>query len=98
MKLSNSRHENFAQLLAQGVRQSEAFVRSGFRPGPGNASVLAHKPHIQQRIEELQRAKRGPDYVRSTFRRPNGAQGGSGTASAGMSGMSKSEVEQALEA
>jgi hypothetical protein len=86
MKLPNPRHENFAQLLAQGVRQSEAFVRSGFRPGPGNASNLAHKPHIQQRIAELQH---------STLQRPNGAQGGSDTAAAGMS---KADVEGFLEA
>jgi hypothetical protein len=35
VKLPNPRHENLAQLLAQGVRASEAYARSGFRPDTG---------------------------------------------------------------
>jgi phage terminase small subunit len=51
--LENSRHEKFAQGLAQGMSAAEAYVYAGFNPNRGNASVLKRKESISKRVSEL---------------------------------------------
>ena len=52
--LKNPKHEKFAQALAQGRTQLEAFVEAGYKAHGGNASSLAKKQHIVERVAELQ--------------------------------------------
>ena len=52
--LQNPKHEKFAQALAQGRTQLEAFVEAGYKNHGGNASSLANKQHIVERVAELQ--------------------------------------------
>lgn len=51
--LKNTRHECFAQAMAQGKTATDAYVIAGFKPDDGNASKLAAKPDVQARIQEI---------------------------------------------
>lgn len=51
--LSNSKHELFAVLIAKGEELTEAHVKAGYKRNPGNASGLAYKKEIQERIKEI---------------------------------------------
>ena len=52
--LKNPRHERFAQELAQGKSQVEAYELAGFKPHRGNASKLAQEQNILERVAEIQ--------------------------------------------
>lgn len=51
--LRNAKHEHFACLLAEGKTASEAYVEVGYAPSRGNASHLANKPHIIDRVQQI---------------------------------------------
>ena len=51
--LSNSKHERFAQEIAQGVSASAAFVAAGYAKNDGNASRLNGNEKVRARVEEL---------------------------------------------
>lgn len=51
--LSNSKHELFAQEIAQGRSASEAFVRAGYKAHDGNAARLRGNEKVRARIEEI---------------------------------------------
>jgi hypothetical protein len=56
-RLRNVRHELFAIEVAAGTPVDRAYVAVGFKGGKWarpNGSKLAHKPHVGQRIAELQ--------------------------------------------
>lgn len=53
--LENPKHEEFALLLARGVKQGEAYKKAGYAENKGAASRLAASPVIQDRVEELRR-------------------------------------------
>ena len=52
--LTNSRHERFAQGLAQGKTADEAYKRAGYKENRCNASRLKTNEHISSRVAELQ--------------------------------------------
>ncbi len=54
-KLDNPKHDEFAMLLAQGVKQGEAYIKAGYSENKGAASRLAASPKIQDRIEEYKK-------------------------------------------
>lgn len=49
----NKKQELFAKFLAEGCYQLDAYVNAGYEPSSANASTLANKPLIKQRVEEL---------------------------------------------
>lgn len=51
--LDNQHHEIFAQNLARGKPQLEAYTIAGYIENAGNASKLAAEAHIQDRVREL---------------------------------------------
>lgn len=55
--LANARYERFAQNLVTGMPQHEAYTKAGFLLKPSahrtDASKLAHKPEIADRVREL---------------------------------------------
>lgn len=51
--LPNVKWEKYAQNLADGAKQIDAYVDAGFNKSPGNASVLAKKPVIRARVLEI---------------------------------------------
>jgi phage terminase small subunit len=51
--LRNQRHELFAQGLAKGLTQGEAYVQAGYRPSPSAPSRLFENVRIKERVEEL---------------------------------------------
>jgi hypothetical protein len=51
--LENERHELFAQGLAGGLLDWQAYERAGFKPDTGNASRLKAKPAITERVREI---------------------------------------------
>jgi|GEM_PF-3141025 len=51
--LLNARQEIFAQWLAAGRSQDEAYAHAGYESDSGNASRLAKSPVIQNRIQAL---------------------------------------------
>jgi hypothetical protein len=51
--LDNPRHEKFAQYLAQGKTMTEAYELCGYKPSRGNASHLADKQSIRDRVHQL---------------------------------------------
>jgi hypothetical protein len=51
--LPNSRHEKFAQALAQGKTADEAYVEAGFKANRGNAATLKAKQNISDRTAEI---------------------------------------------
>jgi len=58
--LHNARYERFAQGIAKGKSQHEAYLYAGYAPGAdpkdvrSNAGKLARKPEVAARVEELQ--------------------------------------------
>jgi phage terminase small subunit len=48
------RHEMFAQTLAKGTSQYNAYISAGYSPDRGGASRLAAKPSIKARVAHLQ--------------------------------------------
>lgn len=55
--LDNHRHELFAQELAKGVGQTEAYVNAGYKRNPSAATRLADDVKVCERVREL--AERG---------------------------------------
>jgi phage terminase small subunit len=53
MKLDNPKHEEFALLLARGLKQGQAYIKAGYAENKGAASRLAQSPVIQERVEQL---------------------------------------------
>lgn len=51
--LSNSKHERFAQALAQGMSASAAFVEAGYKAHGSNASRLSQNDKVRSRVDEL---------------------------------------------
>jgi phage terminase small subunit len=52
--LSNPRHERFAQALAKGKVQAEAYADAGYKPSEPNASRLTSNDKVRARVAELQ--------------------------------------------
>ncbi len=52
--LSNSRHERFAQALAKGLSQSEAYEEAGYKPSRSAAARLAADVNICERVAAIQ--------------------------------------------
>ena len=52
--LNNQRHERFAQELAKGKAQIEAYANAGYKPDDGAASRLSGNIRIRERVAELQ--------------------------------------------
>jgi hypothetical protein len=52
--LSNSRHEKFAQGLAEGKTATEAYENAGYAPNDGNSARLKGNERIRARVAELQ--------------------------------------------
>ncbi|MGX8273021.1 terminase small subunit [Brevundimonas diminuta] len=52
--LSNPKHERFAQSLAKGMTQAEAYADAGYKPSEPNASRLTSNDKVQARLAELQ--------------------------------------------
>lgn len=51
--LSNTRRERFAQALALGQTQAEAYEHAGYKPNRHNASTLAKTKPVQNRVAEV---------------------------------------------
>jgi hypothetical protein len=51
--LSNARWERFAQELAKGKTQDEAYKLAGYKPNAGNASRLKGNDKIADRVREI---------------------------------------------
>jgi phage terminase small subunit len=51
--LPNTAQEIFAQNVARGKSQSEAYIIAGYKENGSNASVLAARPEIAERINEI---------------------------------------------
>jgi phage terminase small subunit len=54
-KLENPKHDEFALLLARGLKQGEAYIKAGYSENKGAASRLAASPKVQDRVEELKK-------------------------------------------
>lgn len=54
MTLPNGQHERFAQEIAKGTPQTEAYVKAGYRNSPSGASRLAKNAQVKARISEIQ--------------------------------------------
>lgn len=52
--LSNPKHERFAQALAKGMTQAEAYADAGYKQSEPNASRLTSNDKVQARLAELQ--------------------------------------------
>ena len=51
--LENPKHERFAQELAKGKSQIEAYVEAGYKPNDGHAARLAGDGRISGRVAEI---------------------------------------------
>ena len=51
--LTNARHERFAQAIAMGQTQAEAYVEAGYKPSEPNASTLRSNQKVAARIAEI---------------------------------------------
>jgi phage terminase small subunit len=51
--LKNSRHERFAQELAKGKSQVEAYALAGYKPNESHASRLVANGKVAERVAEL---------------------------------------------
>lgn len=56
-ELRNHKQEIFARFLADDHSQSESYELAGYRPSTANASTLANKPEVRQRVAELKEEK-----------------------------------------
>lgn len=54
--LANQRHELFARALAEGKTHIEAHKEAGFAPNRGNASTLANREDILDRVKQIKTA------------------------------------------
>lgn len=52
--LTNPKHERFAQELAKGKSQSEAYTEAGYAPSEPNASRLTSNDKVRARVAEIQ--------------------------------------------
>ncbi|MGP9819200.1 terminase small subunit [Salinarimonas sp. NSM] len=52
--MKNARHEAFAQAVAKGRTQVEAYALAGYKPNDGHAARLAGNGRVRARIAELQ--------------------------------------------
>ncbi|MCB5205018.1 hypothetical protein LH464_21360 [Neorhizobium sp. T786] len=52
--LRNAKHEAFAQALAKGMNQDDAYAAAGYQPHRGNASTLRTNQNISDRVVEIQ--------------------------------------------
>jgi phage terminase small subunit len=52
--LDNPKHERFAQELAKGRSQAEAYAEAGYTPSEQHASRLARNGKVQARVAEIQ--------------------------------------------
>ena len=52
-ELKNTKHELFAQALAKGKTQIEAYVEAGYQPNDGNAAKTANRDDVQARVKEI---------------------------------------------
>ena len=52
--LANAKWERFAQGLAKGKTQAEAYADAGYKPSEPNASRLTSNDKVQARVAELQ--------------------------------------------
>ena len=52
--LPNPRHERFAQELAKGLGQTEAYVAAGYKENRSAASRLADDVNVCERVSEIQ--------------------------------------------
>lgn len=52
--LANPKHERFAQELAKGKTQAEAYVAAGYAYSEPNASRLTSNEKVQARVAEIQ--------------------------------------------
>lgn len=55
--LSDPRHERFAQNLAAGMKQGEAYEKAGYKANRGNAARLNADESIRQRLAEIMKAR-----------------------------------------
>lgn len=51
--LRNAKHEAFAQALAKGRSQEDAYADAGFKPHRQNASRLMTNDDVRRRVEEI---------------------------------------------
>jgi hypothetical protein len=56
-ELRQHKWEIFARFLADDHSQSESYELAGYRPSTANASTLANRPEIKQRVAELKQEK-----------------------------------------
>uniref|UniRef100_E6VFL7 Terminase small subunit n=1 Tax=Rhodopseudomonas palustris (strain DX-1) TaxID=652103 RepID=E6VFL7_RHOPX len=63
--LDNARHEKYAQELAKGASQSDAYVAAGYARNDSHASRLARNGKVAARVAELQAA--GADEAELTI-------------------------------
>lgn len=59
-RLGNAKHEQFAQLVASGTPQGQAYVQAGYKASAPHASHLAKRPDVAKRIAELQAKSLAP--------------------------------------
>lgn len=52
--LTNPKHERFAQELAKGKTQAEAYAGAGYEPSEPNASRLTRNDKVAARVAEIQ--------------------------------------------
>lgn len=52
--LKNPKHERFAQELAKGKSQAEAYATAGYAPSEPNASRLTSNDKVRARVAEIQ--------------------------------------------
>jgi phage terminase small subunit len=51
--LANPKHELFAQELAKGRTQVQAYEKAGYKPSDSNSTKLAGRPEVQARVAEI---------------------------------------------
>jgi hypothetical protein len=56
--LSNPRHEKFSQLVASGIKPTEAYISLGYsaRGAPQSANNLLKRPDVRERVDEILQA------------------------------------------
>ena len=65
--LKNPKHELFAQELAKGKTQDEAYVAAGYKPSEQNASRLNRNDKVADRVKELM--QKGAERTEITIER-----------------------------
>lgn len=53
-ELPNPKHERFARYVTEGMDVGEAFMKSGYSENKASARILLRRPHIRERIAELE--------------------------------------------